>query len=356
MDKDWAEKNKEIQALLSKEATFKSAVRKLIGFREELFQQITWIAEGYPEKAFYQMPFAGAKGYHSKTLAYSIWHIFRIEDIVAHEMIAGNGQILFQDDRLNAIASPIITTGNELEGKEIAEFSKKLNVRELYLYAKTVKESSDRILSRLQYEDLKRKFTEETKRKLIESKCVSEDENAFWLIDYWCGKDIKGLIQMPFSRHWIMHIEAMRRIKDRLCRIARKGADPVAICGLSCDHCFLGEWCGGCRTEYNVCSFATCSEGRICPNVKCCDEKDIDGCCGCSELEACEKGFFAPSNDGANAAKAQSLFIKKYGKKVFLKVQTGLHERYDFQKVQEILGQDYKEGLKILEDFNEKMI
>ena len=155
---------------------------------------------------------------------------------------------------------------------------------------------------------------------------------------------------MPFSRHWIMHIEAMRRIKNKLCMIARKGIDPAAICGLSCNHCFLGEWCGGCRTEYNTCSFATCSEGRICPNVKCCNERNIDGCYECSELETCEKGFFVPSNDGANAAKAQSLYIKKYGKKEFLDVQTRLHRKYEFEKTQEILGQDYKDGLRILEE------
>lgn len=349
MDKDWSEKNKEIQALLSKEATFGEAIRKLFEFRDELFQQITWIVEGYPEKAFCQMPFPGAKGYHSKTLAYSIWHIFRIEDIVAHEMIAEDEQILFHEKFLEKIGSPIITTGNELEGKTIAEFSEKLNVQELYLYAKAVKGSTDQILSRLQYKDLKKKFTEETKEKLIESKCVSEDESAFWLIDYWCGKDVKGLIQMPFSRHWIMHIEAMQRIKNRLCKIARKGLDPVAICGLSCNHCFFGEWCGGCRTEYNTCSFAIYYEDRICPNVKCCDDKNIDGCYECSQIETCEKGFFVPENDGANAAKAQSLYIRKYGKKEFLKVQTRLHEKFDFEKTQEILGQDYKEGLRVLE-------
>ena len=350
MDKNWSEKNKEIQKLLSKESTFGEAIRKLLEFREELFQQITWIVDGYPEKAFYQLPFAGAKGYHSKTLAYSIWHIFRIEDIVAHEMIAEDEQILFREKFPEKIGSSIITTGNELEGEEIAGFSKKLNVQELYLYAKAVKDTTNQLLLQLQYKDLKRKFTEDTKQKLIESKCVSEDENAFWLIDYWCGKDIKGLIQMPFSRHWIMHIEAMQRIKNRLCKIARKGVDPVAICGLSCNHCFLGEWCGGCRTEYNTCSFATCSEGRICPNVKCCNEKNIDGCYECNELEACEKGFFVPSNDGANAAKAQSLYIRKYGKKEFLSVQTRLHEKYEFEKVQEIIGQDYKEALRILEE------
>ena len=350
MNKDWSEKNKEIQKLLSKEATFGEAIEKLIEFRGELFQQITWIVEGYPENAFFKLPFAGAKGYHSKTLAYSIWHIFRIEDIVAHEMIAGDEQILFSEKFLKKIGAPIITTGNELEGEEIAEFSKKLNVQELYLYAKAVKESSDKILLQLQYKDLKRKYSEDIKQKLIESKCVSEDENAFWLIDYWCGKDVKGLIQMPFSRHWIMHIEAMQRIKDRLCKMARKGVDPVAICGLSCNHCFLGEWCGGCRTDFNTCSFAIYSEGRICPNVKCCNEKNIDGCYECSELEICEKGFYVSSNDGANAATAQSLYIRKYGKKEFLKIQARLHEKYEFEKVQEILGQDYKEALQILED------
>lgn len=40
--------------------------------------------------------------------------------------------------------------------------------------------------------------------------------NAVWLIDYWCNKDIRGLIQMPFSRHWIMHTEACLRIKNKI--------------------------------------------------------------------------------------------------------------------------------------------
>ncbi len=84
--------------------------------------------------------------------------------------------------------------------------------------------------------------------------------------------------------------------------------------------------------------------------MKCCHEKNIDGCYECSELETCEKGFFVPSNDGANAAKAQSLYVRAHGKKEFLKVQARLHEKFDFQKAQEILGQDYKEALRILEE------
>ena len=45
---------------------------------------------------------------------------------------------------------------------------------------------------------------------------VSEEAQAAWLTDYWCGKNIRGLIQMPFSRHWIMHTEAALRIQKKL--------------------------------------------------------------------------------------------------------------------------------------------
>lgn len=349
MNKEWSKQNKEIQILLGKELTYKEGIQKLIAFRGELFEQISNIVSNYPRESFYQMPFQGANGYHSKTLAYSIWHIFRIEDIVAHELIKKDKQILFTDSYEKKMQAPIITTGNELDSEKIIAFSKKVDVEGLLSYGKAVMESTNAFLPKLSYYDIKKKFTDEDKDKLVNSKCVSSDENAVWLIDYWCSKDVRGLLKMPFCRHWIMHIEAMLRIKNQLCKIARKGVDPVAYCGFSCNHCFLGQWCGSCRTRYNVCSYATCSADRLCPNVKCCDEKKIDGCYDCMELENCQKGFYVPENDGANAAKAQALYIRQYGKKEFLKVHDRLHEKYEFSKTQEILGQDMYEGLKFLE-------
>lgn len=350
MNKEWSKKNKQVQILLGKETTYRDGIKLLIKLREELFEQVTQIVKGYPDGAFYQMPFAKVKGYHNKTLSYSIWHIFRIEDIVVHTLIAGSEQIFVAGDYQKKLGSPIITTGNELRGEEIIEFSKKLNIKALYEYAREVMLSTNSILLKLEYPQVKKGFSDRDKEKLVETGCVSPDDNARWLIDYWCGKDILGLIKMPFSRHWIMHIEAMLRIKNKLCRNARKGVDPVAYCGFSCNHCFLGEWCGSCRTEYNTCSYATLYEDKRCPNVVCCMEKKIDGCYDCPELEDCTKGFYRPDNDGGAAAKAQAMFIRKYGKKAFLKLHDRLHERFDFAKTQEILGQDMREGLKILED------
>ena len=106
------------------------------------------------------MPYAGTDGYHSKTIAYSIWHIFRIEDIVAHSLIRRDEEIFFEKGYKEKMHAPIVTTGNELAGQEIAEFSKQLDLENLYRYALDV-------------------------------------------------------IKMPFSRHWIMHIEASLRIATK---------------------------------------------------------------------------------------------------------------------------------------------
>ena len=216
MNKEWSEKNKKMQSLIGKEATFREGIGVLIELRDDLFGQITSIVNTYPQEAFYQMPFAKAEGYHSKTLAYSMWHIFRIEDIVAHTVIMRDSQILFTEDFLERTGSPIITTGNELKGDAIAAFSKQLDIKAVYEYCLAVKNSTDEMLKNLEYRDLKRKFTDEDKKRVTYSRSVSTDEDAVWLIDYGCNKDIGGLIRMPFSRHWIMHIEAMCRIKSKL--------------------------------------------------------------------------------------------------------------------------------------------
>lgn len=349
MNKEWSDKNKEMQKLINKNATFGEGIKLLLELRESLFLQVTQIVNGYPDEAFWKMPFKGADGYHSLSMAFSIWHVFRIEDIVVHSLIAGDEQVLFGGNWLEKIGSKIITTANELQDDEIEEFSKSLNVGALYDYAAAVKASTDEMLKHLEYADLKRTFGEADKKRLFESGCVSHDEEAVWLIDYWCGKDVAGLIKMPLSRHWIMHIEAMQRIKNKLCKLARKGVDPIAYCGFSCNHCFLGQWCGSCRTEYNVCSFATCMPDKKCPNAVCCQEKKFDGCYECSEIEHCTRGFYVETNDGAIAAKVQAMFIAKHGKKAFLQLHDLLHEKYEFEKTQEILGQDLKKGFEFLE-------
>ena len=215
MNKEWSEMNKTMQLQIKKKDTFSTGIDTLLELRRTLMEQIVQFRNELADADFYAMPYMNAKGYHNKTIAYSLWHIFRIEDIVAHSLIANDEQIFFKGDYQRRIKSPIVTTGNELVKEEIKEFSKKLSIEELYNYIADVDESTTQILKTLTYSDMKEKISDDRRKQLETLNVVSTDENAYWLIDYWCGKDVKGLIQMPFSRHWIMHIEACLKIRDK---------------------------------------------------------------------------------------------------------------------------------------------
>lgn len=110
-------------------------------------------------------------------------------------------------------------------------------------------------------------------------------------------------------------IENCKVIKARLVKEARDGIDPIGVCGHHCDYCFMGQWCGSCRSNYNCCSFAVLFEDKKCPNVSCADEKGLDGCYDCLELENCTVGYYG--NENEYAAKATAIYIKKYGKEKY---------------------------------------
>lgn len=222
MNKEWAELNRTMQLQLKQKDTYEEAKATLFYLRNELMNTLLSLYNELNRDEFDSIPFINANGYHSKTIAYSIWHIFRIEDTVAHTLINGDEQIFFKGNYKKQINTPIITTGNELVKQEIVDFSRELNLKELYAYISEVKESTENIMKGISYEELKKKIPQERKLDLQSLHVVSTDEKAVWLVDYWCNKDIRGLIQMPFSRHWIMHVEACLRIKKGIHRKGEK--------------------------------------------------------------------------------------------------------------------------------------
>ncbi len=221
MNREWSELNKSVQTMLKKRDTYEEGLERLFELRGKLWDVICSFRSELSREDLCAIPFIGADGYHSKTIAYSLWHIFRIEDITAHTLIAGDEQVFFRGSYQERTGSPIITTGNELSGRQIADFSEQLDISGLYDYISEVKTDTERILRSLPFDSLKQKMTAERREQLLSLNVVSSDENAAFLIDYWCGKDVRGLIQMPFSRHWIMHVEACLRIREKLRKMTK---------------------------------------------------------------------------------------------------------------------------------------
>lgn len=217
MDKNYSERHKVILFQLKKEISFEAGIKNLIDLREDLFlNHVEKYFSRLSKDDFCKIPFAGSTGNKDATISWSIYHVFRIEDIICHNFISNDEQIFFAQNYQKKMNCSVITTANEMNDEQMIEFSKDLNPDELFSYAKEVKNVSQKVLSNLTFKQAKEKVSEQQKQKLLMQNVVSRNLEAFWLVDYWCKKNIRGLLQMPFSRHWIMHIEACEAICKKL--------------------------------------------------------------------------------------------------------------------------------------------
>ena len=217
MDKNYSERHKVILSQLKKEISFEEGIKTLIDLREDLFlNHVEKYFSRLSKDDFCKIPFAGSTGNKDATISWSIYHVFRIEDIICHNFISNDEQIFFAQNYQKKMNCSVITTANEMNDEQMIEFSKDLNPDELFSYAKEVKNVSQKVLSNLTFKQAKEKVSEQQKQKLLMQNVVSTNPEAFWLVDYWCKKNIRELLQMPFSRHWIMHIEACEAICKKL--------------------------------------------------------------------------------------------------------------------------------------------
>lgn len=93
MNKEWSELNKTMPVQIKRKDTYSMGIDTLLSLPSQLMQTILSFKEELCRDDFNAIPFVNADGYHCKTRAYSIWYIFRIEDIVAHMAINEDEQV-----------------------------------------------------------------------------------------------------------------------------------------------------------------------------------------------------------------------------------------------------------------------
>ena len=153
-----------------------------------------------------------------ETIAWSLWHMARIEDLTMNFLVAGENQIFGQDWK-NKLNSPIEDTGNALTDDEILNLSKSLDVNELIAYRNAVGKRTQDIVSSLSDVDFKQKVPERGIESIKQAGGVTEQEESVWLLDYWRGKDLAGILLMPPTRHLMLHLNDCCAWKEHI----RKG-------------------------------------------------------------------------------------------------------------------------------------
>jgi hypothetical protein len=214
----WYEKFVSMKTNLSKEDSFEIEKKNLLEIHNQL--HVKSIGK-QKEKTYYDFLWEGLNESTCKIISkketsilWNIWHLTRIEDLISNILMARQDQI-FDEHMQKELGVKMKDTGNAMTVSEIEKFNKHINLRALKEYRKTVGKSTQKILAKLQFADLKRKVANEDIEKIRTSGGVTNDEKSVWLLDFWGRKNMMGLITMPITKHQIVHLNDCFNIKDR---------------------------------------------------------------------------------------------------------------------------------------------
>ncbi len=217
---DWNPLQARLKELITKKEHFQEMQRLLLQMHALIHSKTVYggdldtfmdeIWEGLTDQAFRTMPTV-----KDDTIAWNIWHITRIEELTANYLITDRGQILDQawHERLH---TKVTDTGNAMTDKEILAFSNEIDKDALHEYRNTVGRRTKEIIESLKPEDMKRKVTQEGIDAIAVVGGVSKHPDAIWLLDFWGRKTVAGIIQMPITRHQIVHLNDSVRLKKRI--------------------------------------------------------------------------------------------------------------------------------------------
>jgi len=216
VSKTWNEKQKSLKNMLLSQKTFEKGKDILLEMHYLLHSKIIYKTN---VETFYDNLWENLKENTCKIISkketsilWNIWHITRIEDLIAN-IVIGNKDEIFNKEIQKKLNIKIKDTGNEMTYAEMEIFNKNINIKELKEYRIKVGKSTKKILDGLEYSDMKIKVKKEQMEKIY--KCGGVLDTTIWLLDFWGKKNIYGLIMMPITRHQIVHLNDCFKIKEK---------------------------------------------------------------------------------------------------------------------------------------------
>lgn len=138
-------------------------------------------------------------------MAWHLWHIYRIEDLVSNLLIAEKEQV-FNAGWQSRIGALITDTGNALESDEAKEFCSKLNIADLKQYMLEVGKNTRKIIAELTLPQVKNMVSEENVMEILRVGGVTTDFRSVWLLVYWGRLTVGEMILTPLTDHHMYHL------------------------------------------------------------------------------------------------------------------------------------------------------
>jgi len=166
------------------------------------------LLDDMPEEQFRCVP---PKGEHS--VAWLVWHMARCEDITMNMLVAGTPQVQSQDDWLVRMNISTRDTGNTMDATEITHFSTAIDIEAVREYRLAVGRRTREVVSQLQPGDLKQKVDPARIDQIRTEGAVVEA--AWGIAEYWSKRNFAGLLLMPATRHNLVHLNEILKLKQR---------------------------------------------------------------------------------------------------------------------------------------------
>jgi hypothetical protein len=218
VSKGWNEKQKNLNVLLPNQKTFEKGINLLLEMHSLLHDKKVY---KITFKTFYDDLWENMKDETCRIISnketsilWNIWHITRIEDIISN-IVIGKKETIFNKEIQTKLNIKIKDTGNAMTYSEIESFNKSINIKELKDYRIKVGKSTQKIIKAIGFNDIKRKVEKEQLEKIKLNGGVIDNPKSIWLLDFWGRKNILGLINMPITRHQIVHLNDSFKIKQK---------------------------------------------------------------------------------------------------------------------------------------------
>lgn len=220
--KNWSENHKLLSGIISKPEAHAKAVTLFLKLHAALYASETSYPchPTYEDTLWHNILETTLRSYPVHTpgshnsIVWHIWHSARIEDITMNILGADSGQVLHSEHYAEQLETSFIHSGNGMNDEEIARFSAEVNLKALSAYRRAVAARTRSMISALQPGQFAAKATPAQFRRVLEEKAILETEQ--WLLDYWGGKTLAGLILMPATRHNFVHLNKAMRVKQKL--------------------------------------------------------------------------------------------------------------------------------------------
>jgi len=218
VSKGWNENQKKLNILLPNQKTFKKGIDLLLEMHSLLHDKKVsrTNSETYYDNLWEKMKDETCRIISNKetSILWNIWHITRIEDIISN-IIIGKKETVFNKEIQTKLNIKIKDTGNAMTCSEIESFNKSINIKELKEYRIKVGKLTQKIIKAMEFSDIKRKVEKEQLEKIKQNGGVIDNPKSIWLLDFWGKKNILGLINMPITRHQIVHLNDCFKIKQK---------------------------------------------------------------------------------------------------------------------------------------------